>query len=73
MMNYTHVAPLPPTYFSAGGRLPLRSRFAAWRTEHRRRVRLAHELASLDDRELIDLDISRADFPAIISGTYRRG
>lgn len=68
MMNYTPVAPLPPV----GARRPLRSRFAAWRVEHRRRVRLAHELAHLDDRELTDLDISRADFPAIIRGTYHR-
>lgn len=72
MMNYTPVAPPRSAFLSKRGRLPLRSRLDAWRAEHRRRVRLAHELARLDDRELIDLDISRADFPAIIRGTYRR-
>ncbi|MGH7102457.1 MAG: hypothetical protein ACREFJ_08670 [Acetobacteraceae bacterium] len=47
-------------------------RLAAWLGERRRRARLAHELSLLGDRELTDLDISRADFPAIIRGTWHR-
>ncbi len=42
--------------------------FAEWR---QRREQLA-ELQRLDDRDLADLGISRADFPAIVKGTYKR-
>ncbi|MGH7079787.1 MAG: DUF1127 domain-containing protein [Acetobacteraceae bacterium] len=49
-----------------------RLRLAAWLGERRRRARLAHELSLLDDRELTDLGISRADFPGIIRGTWHR-
>lgn len=31
------------------------------------------ELYALDDQTLADLGITRGDFPAILSGTYRRG
>jgi uncharacterized protein YjiS (DUF1127 family) len=44
------------------------ARFDEWR---RRRVLLG-ELMSLNDRDLADLGIGRADFPAILDGTYRR-
>ena len=45
---------------------------------HWLRTWLARELATtelydLDDRSLADLGITRGDFPAILSGTYRRG
>ena len=46
--------------------------FTAWRTEQRERARIARELATYSDRELFDLRIQRADFPAIINGTYTR-
>ncbi|MGH7051850.1 MAG: DUF1127 domain-containing protein [Acetobacteraceae bacterium] len=49
-----------------------RLRLAAWLGERRRRAGLAHQLSRLDDRELTDLGISRADFPAIIRGTWHR-
>ena len=32
-----------------------------------------NELYALDDRTLADLGITQGDFPAILSGTYRRG
>ncbi|MGH7071785.1 MAG: DUF1127 domain-containing protein [Acetobacteraceae bacterium] len=35
-------------------------------------MRLAHQLSLLDDHELNDLGISRADFPSIIRGTWHR-
>lgn len=71
-MTCSPLAPCSPANSSSGGRRPLSARFAAWRAEHRRRVRLAHELDRLDATELADLGISRADFSAIIHGTYRR-
>jgi len=46
--------------------------FTAWRAERRERARIARELATYTDRELFDLRIQRADFPAIINGTYTR-
>jgi len=46
--------------------------FSAWRAEQRQRNEIARELASYSSRELQDLRIDRADFPAIINGTYRR-
>jgi uncharacterized protein YjiS (DUF1127 family) len=46
--------------------------FTAWRTERRERARITRELATCTDRELFDLRIQRADFPAIINGTYSR-
>jgi uncharacterized protein YjiS (DUF1127 family) len=51
---------------------PLLNAFTAWRTEQRKRAQIAHELATYTDRELFDLRIQRADFPAIINGTYTR-
>ncbi len=40
--------------------------------ERRRRHRIVTELSHYTDRELADLGFSRADFPAIANGTYRR-
>jgi len=51
---------------------PLLNAFTAWRAEQRKRAQIARELATCTDRELFDLRIQRADFPAIINGTYSR-
>ncbi len=72
MTTYSPIAPFPSAELSTGSPRPLRARFAAWRRERQRRVELARELSRLDQRDLVDLGISRADFPAIIRGTYRR-
>ena len=48
---------------------------AAWqarRAERRERRQIVRELSTYTDRELLDLGFSRADFPAILNGTYRR-
>ncbi|MBV9656028.1 MAG: DUF1127 domain-containing protein [Acetobacteraceae bacterium] len=50
----------------------LRARFAEHRAERARRKRLVFELSQYTERELADLGFSRADFPAILSGTYAR-
>jgi uncharacterized protein YjiS (DUF1127 family) len=50
----------------------LRANFTARRAEQRRRNRIVTELSRYTDRELADLGFSRADFPAIASGTYMR-
>ncbi|HTU54489.1 MAG TPA: DUF1127 domain-containing protein [Acetobacteraceae bacterium] len=57
---------------SSAGTGSLRGRFGRWIAERRRRRQLAHELAQLSDRDLTDLGIGRADFSAIIRGTFRR-
>jgi transposase len=53
-----------------------RSRFVrrlmAWRIVQQRRHKLVRELSAYNDHDLLDLGFSRADFPAIINGTYRR-
>jgi uncharacterized protein YjiS (DUF1127 family) len=49
-----------------------RERFAEWRKTRARLARVARELNSYTDRELFDLGIQRADFAAILNGTYRR-
>jgi uncharacterized protein YjiS (DUF1127 family) len=53
-----------------------RSRFIlkvmAWRIVQQRRHKLVRELSAYNDRDLLDLGFSRADFPAIINGTYQR-
>jgi uncharacterized protein YjiS (DUF1127 family) len=48
-------------------------------TVHQRTIRapgavrgIARELNTYTDRELFDLGIQRADFAAIVNGTYRR-
>ncbi len=72
MTAYAPISPRPADGFSRGDAVPLGMRLRAWLKERRRRARLARELAQLDDRDLTDLGIGRADFPAIIRGTYRR-
>jgi uncharacterized protein YjiS (DUF1127 family) len=49
-----------------------RQRFAAWRAKRAYRARIARELNSYTDRELVDLGIQRADIPAVLNGTFRR-
>lgn len=46
--------------------------FGAWRRRRQERHQLARELASMSDTECHDLGITRADFHAILNGTYRR-
>ena len=49
-----------------------RQRWAQARDEKRHRRRVADELRSLSDRELLQLGFYRADVAAIANGTYRR-
>ncbi len=49
-----------------------RARFAEWRAKRAYRARIARELNTYTDRELFDLGIQRADFAAILNGTFRR-
>lgn len=72
MTTSSSIASIPTAELSTEQSRQLRARFAAWRAERRRRARLALELSRLDARDLADLGISRADFPAIIRGTYCR-
>ena len=46
--------------------------FRTWRRARRERCRLAQELATMSEAECHDIGISRADFRAILDGTYRR-
>ncbi|MDE2335551.1 MAG: DUF1127 domain-containing protein [Rhodospirillales bacterium] len=56
-----------------GGRIAhLFAALAEWNRGRRRRRELAAELASMSELELHDLGISRADFPAILDGSFRR-
>jgi uncharacterized protein YjiS (DUF1127 family) len=49
-----------------------RARFAEWRAKRAYRARIERELNTYTDRELFDLGIQRADFPAILNGSFRR-
>ncbi len=49
-----------------------RAQFAEWRAKRAYRARIARELNTYTDRELFDLGIQRADFQAILNGTFRR-
>jgi hypothetical protein len=51
---------------------PILNAFTAWRSEQRKRAQITRELATYTDRELFELRIQRADFPAIINGSYTR-
>ena len=48
------------------------ARLDAWLFRRRQRSQLVNTLVRMTDRDLHDLGISRADFPTIIEGTYRR-
>jgi uncharacterized protein YjiS (DUF1127 family) len=48
------------------------TKWVAWRTEQLRRRQIVRELNAHSPRELLDLGFSRADFPAILNGTYSR-
>jgi uncharacterized protein YjiS (DUF1127 family) len=68
----THVLNSAADLVSADRPVSLRARFLAWREKRRQRARMARELMSYTDRELLDLGITRSDIPAIINGTFRR-
>ena len=46
--------------------------FGEGTAEARRMARAYDELTTMSDPELHDIGISRADIPAVLSGTYRR-
>jgi len=48
------------------------ARLDAWLFRRRERAELVRVLHMMSDRDLRDLGISRADFPAIVEGVYRR-
>ena len=48
------------------------ARLDGWLERRRERAELVRTLRMMGDRDLRDLGISRADFPAIIEGVYRR-
>jgi len=50
----------------------LLARLDGWLYERRHRNEVRTILSQMSDRDLRDLAISRADFPAILNGTYRR-
>lgn len=52
--------------------LTLREAIADRRAERAERQQMARELDTYSDAELGELGFSRADLPAIASGTYRR-
>jgi uncharacterized protein YjiS (DUF1127 family) len=58
--------------FSTPSRRAGRFRLPAWWQAWRERAALRAELQQLSPRTLADLGISRADFPAIIAGTFRK-
>ncbi|MDA8248661.1 MAG: DUF1127 domain-containing protein [Rhodospirillales bacterium] len=68
----SHVMNSAAGLIAADRPVSLKTRFLAWRERRRERARIARELATYTDRELLDLGISRTDIPAIINGTYRR-
>ena len=62
-------ASIPPGFRHALSQAnPLHALRIWWRHEES-----VNELHGLDDRTLADLGITRGDFPAIVSGTFRRG
>jgi uncharacterized protein YjiS (DUF1127 family) len=48
------------------------ARFEGWMAERRERAELVRTLRMMGERDLRDVGISRADFPAIVEGVYRR-
>jgi uncharacterized protein YjiS (DUF1127 family) len=48
------------------------ARFDSWLFQRREKAELVRTLRMMGDRDLRDLGISRADFPAIVEGIYRR-
>jgi uncharacterized protein YjiS (DUF1127 family) len=61
--------PMTPTG-AVMGRLV--ARLDNWLFHRRERAELIRTLRLMGDRDLRDLGISRADFPAIVEGVYRR-
>jgi len=58
--------------FSTPGRRAGWFKLPTWWRAWRERAALRAELAQLSPRTLADLGISRADFPAIIAGTFTK-
>ncbi len=57
----------------AGGLMSrIGARFDNWMVQRRERAELVRTLRMMGERDLRDLGISRADFPAIVEGVYRR-
>lgn len=50
----------------------MRLRSAERRADAARKAKIARELATYTDRELLDLGISRDNIPDIIAGSFRR-
>ena len=50
----------------------LAARLENWLNARRERAELVRTLRMMGERDLRDLGISRADFPAIVEGVYRR-
>jgi uncharacterized protein YjiS (DUF1127 family) len=48
------------------------ARLDNWLFQRRERAELVKTLSKMGERDLRDLGISRADFPAIVQGVYRR-
>ncbi len=48
------------------------AKFDGWMMQRRERAELVRTLRMMGERDLRDLGISRADFPAIVEGVYRR-
>jgi uncharacterized protein YjiS (DUF1127 family) len=48
------------------------ARLDNWLFQRRERAELVRTLRMMGERDLRDLGISRADFPAIVEGVYRR-
>jgi uncharacterized protein YjiS (DUF1127 family) len=70
MMNTVSTfRPMTPTGVRLGR---IVERVDAWLFKRRERAELVRTLRMMGDRDLRDLGISRADFPAIVEGVYRR-
>ncbi|MGC8469714.1 MAG: hypothetical protein ACP5NI_07410 [Acetobacteraceae bacterium] len=72
MATITHFAPARRQVSAPGLVARLSASLRSWREERQRRARMWQELSLLTDRDLSDLGFGRADFAAIVAGTYRR-
>lgn len=48
------------------------ARIGTWFARRRATSQAFRELSELNDRELADLGIARADIPAVVNGTFKR-
>jgi uncharacterized protein YjiS (DUF1127 family) len=67
--SFSTFRPLTPMGDTMGR---LVARLDAWLFRRREHADLVRSLRLLTERDMQDLGISRADFPSIIDGTYRR-